>query len=500
MRLSDLLHTSYTHPIASGHSYHLHGANPETITLEGLTDDSRAATSSVAFVAVRGTHHDGHSYIASAIESGCRAIVIESLPEVLTPEVCYIEVEHSAEALGLLAAGWWGHPSDDLKVVGITGTNGKTTTATLLYRLYTQAGYPTGLLSTVCNYVLDRAVPSTHTTPGAPQLQALLAQMRDAGCSYVFMEVSSHAVDQRRIAGLKFSGGVFTNLTRDHLDYHGSVREYLYAKKRFMDDLPREAFALSNADDRNATVMLQNTRAKKLYYALHAPADYEASILEQYPDGTLITIAGREVLVRLVGAFNIYNLLAVYAVCRELGMPDQETLRHLSLLSSVDGRLETIHAPEGYTAFVDYAHTPDALVNVLETLRELRGAPRGAGERQIICVVGCGGDRDRGKRPIMAAEAARLADRVILTSDNPRSEDPVEIIAEMRAGLTPEDLTRVLSIVDRTEAIRTACMLARRGDLILVAGKGHETYQEIQGVRHPFDDREVLRSILSPSS
>lgn len=492
MILSELLKQSYAHPLARAHSYTIHGDRALGLDLANLVDDSRQAKADSLFFALRGASCDGHSFVPLVVQAGTRAIVLEKLPEELHPDVTYIQVPDSREAMGLIASCWWGHPSDAMQVVGVTGTNGKTTIATLLYRLHRRAGLRCGLLSTVCNYIEDEPIPSTHTTPGALQLQALLAQMRDAGCSHVFMEVSSHAVDQRRIAGLSFAGGIFTNLTRDHLDYHGTVREYLYAKKRFFDELPATAFALSNSDDRNGEVILQNTSARRLYYGLHSLGNYRAQILEQYPDSTELEIDGVEVVVRLVGEFNVYNLLAVYATALQLGMERQEALRQLSLLSSVDGRLETFRSCRGYTAFVDYAHTPDALVNVLETIRALRGKQAG----QIICVVGCGGDRDRGKRPLMASEAARLANRLLLTADNPRSEDPMSIIEEMKAGLAPEALARSLTIVDRAEAIRTACMLAQAGDYVLIAGKGHETYQEIKGVRYPFDDRVVVRSVL----
>lgn len=489
MLLDNLLERSYRHRLAARQRYTLQGASTTDIEIETLTDDSRKAQQGSLFFALRGATSDGHRFVPKAIEQGARAIVLETLPEELHPEVVYILVSDSHEAMGLIAAAWWGHPSDALTVVGVTGTNGKTTIATLLYRLWRQAGYPSGLLSTVCNYIDGEPSASTHTTPGAIELQALLARMRDAGCSHVFMEVSSHAVDQRRIAGIEFAGGIFTNLTRDHLDYHGTVMAYLNAKKRFFDDLPREAWALSNLDDRNGQVMLQNTVARPVYYALKNLADHRAVVLERYPDSTQLEIDGREVVVRLLGEFNIYNLLAVYGASLLLGMPREEVLRHLSLLTSVDGRLETLHSPKGFTAFVDYAHTPDALVNVLETLRELE-------PRSIICVVGCGGDRDRGKRPIMAAEAARLSDKLILTSDNPRSERPEDIIDEMKAGLDTEAATRTIAITDRAEAIRTAVLMAQPGDYILIAGKGHETYQEIQGVRHPFDDREIVKAFI----
>lgn len=461
----------------------------EQLEITKITEDSRAVTAGTLFVALRGTQADGHRFIPSAIEAGSRAIVLEVLPEELQEGVAYIVVPSSSEVLGLLSSALHGHPSRQLTVVGVTGTNGKTTIATLLFRLFRALGYRCGLLSTVCNYIEDEAISATHTTPSAPELQALLGRMRDAGCTHVFMEVSSHALAQHRVAGLHFRGGIFTNLTRDHLDYHGSVQEYLRAKKSFFDGLGKEAFALTNVDDKNGLVMLQNTRAEKYSYALRSAADYRAEVLEQYPYGTQIRIDGREVLVRLVGEFNIYNLLAVYGAALLLGVAKEDVLIQLSQLTAVDGRFQSfISEKRGYIAIVDYAHTPDALANVLETIQELKGR-----KAEVICVVGCGGDRDRGKRPIMAQEAARRSDRVILTSDNPRSEDPQAIIAEMKAGLSPEDLSRTLSITDRAEAIRTATMLAKAGDIILIAGKGHETYQEIAGVRHHFDDREILQ-------
>ncbi|MDO4691250.1 MAG: UDP-N-acetylmuramoyl-L-alanyl-D-glutamate--2,6-diaminopimelate ligase [Porphyromonadaceae bacterium] len=465
----------------------------EGVQLTTLTEDSRQVTHGTIFVAVRGVAVDGHNYIDKAIASGAKVVVTQERPEAPTPSVCYVLTPDSREMLGRMASAWHGHPSQSLRVVGVTGTNGKTTIATLLYRLYMSAGYPTGLISTVRNYVGTEAIDTTHTTPGALELQALLARMRDAGCAFVFMEVSSHAVEQRRIAGLAFEGGVFTNLTRDHLDYHGTLKEYLYAKKRFFDLLPSEAFALSNADDRNGEVMLQNTLARRKLYALNTLADFKGRILEQYADSTLLELDGQEVSVRLVGAFNAYNLLAVYATAHLLGMPKDEILRYLSALTSVDGRLEALRSEKrGYTAFVDYAHTPDALSNVLQTLDDLRQGARQR-EARIICVVGCGGDRDRGKRPLMAAEALRYADYIILTSDNPRTEDPEAILDEMQAGVSEGDEYRTRRITDRAEAIREACSMAQPHDLVLIAGKGHETYQEIQGVRHPFDDREIIR-------
>lgn len=468
-------------------------AELEALDIQVVTEDSRQAAADVLFVAVRGVHTDGHKYVPSAIASGARAIVVETLPEELTPGVIYLQVENSAEALGELSAALNGYPTRQLTIVGVTGTNGKTTIATLLYRLFRLAGYRCGLLSTVCNYIEDEAVAATHTTPSAPELQSLLARMRDAGCTHVFMEVSSHAMAQHRVAGIRFAGGIFTNLTRDHLDYHGTVEAYLRAKKSFFDGLDKDAFALTNADDKNGFVMLQNTAARRLSYSLKAEADYRAKILERHLFGTEALIQGHEVMLRLVGDFNVYNLLAVYAAAVQLGIHQEQALLLLSQLTAVDGRFQSYVSPSrGYVAIVDYAHTPDALVNVLDTIHRLK--KDGA---LVIAVVGCGGDRDRGKRPEMARESARRADYVILTSDNPRTEDPRAIIDEMRAGLSDEELGRTLSIVDRREAIRTASFIARSGDVILIAGKGHETYQEISGVRHHFDDREVVLDQMS---
>ena len=461
----------------------------ETLEVTSVTDDSRSVVPGSLFVALQGVHVDGNSFIPKAVVAGARVCVVQQLPAEQLPGVLYIEVASTAEALGLLSAAWHGYPAEQLQIIGVTGTNGKTTIATLLWRLFRSLGYKAGLLSTVCNYVDAEPVPSTHTTPSAPQLQALLARMLAAGCTHVFMEVSSHAMAQHRVAGIPFRGGIFTNLTRDHLDYHGSVQEYLKAKKSFFDGLPKGAFALSNADDKNGSVMLQNTAATRYSYALRAAADYRTRILESYPYGTLIELEGQELLVQLVGEFNVYNVLAIYAAARLLGLERSEVLVALSQLTAVDGRFQTLLSPRGYVAVVDYAHTPDALLNVLETIEELR--PKGA---RILCVVGCGGDRDKGKRPQMAQVAAQHSDRLILTSDNPRSEDPLAILADMKAGLSPDELARTLVIADRAEAIRTATMLAEPGDMLLVAGKGHETYQEIAGVRHHFDDREILQA------
>lgn len=458
-----------------------------------IAEDSRRVEPGTLFVALRGVHADGHLFIPSAIEAGAVAVLVEELPIDPQPHILYIEVESTAEALGIMSSHWYGDPSEELTVIGVTGTNGKTTIATLLFRLFRSAGYRCGLISTVCNYVEDEAIPSTHTTPSAPELQKLLGRMRDAGCTHVFMEVSSHALAQHRVAGVHYHGGIFTNLTRDHLDYHGTFAEYLRAKKSFFDQLDKEAFALTNVDDKNGLVMLQNTRAKRYTYALRSVADHKARILERHPYGTEIELGGRQVLIRLIGEFNVYNILAVYTTALLLGMDRDEVLRRVSELTAVDGRFQTLLSPRrGYIAIVDYAHTPDALINVLETIHEIKA--EGA---KVLCVVGCGGDRDRGKRPIMAHEAALRCDRLLLTSDNPRSERPETIVEEMKAGLAPEELSRTLTITDRAEAIRTATMLAGQGDIILIAGKGHETYQEIDGVRHHFDDREIVLEQIS---
>jgi UDP-N-acetylmuramoyl-L-alanyl-D-glutamate--2,6-diaminopimelate ligase len=443
------------------------------------------------FVALRGTAVDGHDYVEKALENGAAAVVCERIPEGLAGRAAFVVVPDAADALGLLLDSRYDRPSTRLTLVGVTGTNGKTTVATLLYDLFRKLGYRTGLFSTVCNYIDGEAVPATHTTPDPVTLHALLARMVQAGCQYAFMEVSSHALDQRRISGLTFAGGIFTNLTRDHLDYHHTVENYLKAKKRFFDLLPAGAFALTNADDKSGAVMLQNTAARKLTYSLRTPVDFKGKIIESHFEGAELWIDGREVHVALAGRFNAYNLLAVYGAARALGRTAEEALVALSLLRPVAGRFETLPAPEGFTAIVDYAHTPDALVNVLNGIREALN-----GKGRILTVVGAGGNRDRGKRPLMAREACRLSDLVILTSDNPRFEEPDAIIAEMAAGLTPNDLRRTLCIADRAQAIKTAAQLARKGDVLLVAGKGHEDYQEIKGVKYPFDDREVLKQLF----
>ena len=463
----------------------------DQLAIGQIVSDSRRVVPGSLFVAVRGVAVDGHQYIASAIEKGAVAIVCEEFPEELADKATFIVVKDSAYALGMLLSRSYGDPSQKLKLVGVTGTNGKTTIATVLYELFRRLGYKVGLLSTVCNYIDGEAIPTDHTTPDPITLHALIARMVEAGCTYAFMEVSSHSIDQRRISGLDFDGGIFTNLTRDHLDYHKTVENYLKAKKKFFDELPAKAFALTNVDDKSGMVMLQNTKAKKLTYSLRTLADFKGRILESHFEGTDLLINDKEVTVRFVGRFNAYNLLAVYGAAVSLGADPDEVLVALSAMHPVSGRFETIHSPEGFTAIVDYAHTPDALTNVLNSIHEVL-----EGKGRIITVVGAGGNRDKGKRPLMAKEAARVSDQVILTSDNPRFEEPDAIIQDMVAGLTKADLERTLCITDRAQAIKTATMLAKRGDVILVAGKGHEDYQEVKGVKHHFDDREQLRKLF----
>ena len=452
-----------------------------------LQSDSRKVCKEGMFVAVRGVTTDGHKYIPVVASTHVGAIVCEDLPASLEKGVTYIRVKNSSIALGKLASAWYGNPSAKLKLVGVTGTNGKTTTATLLYEMAKLEGYKAGLLSTVCNYVHDRAVPATHTTPDPLTLNALLSEMVEAGCDHAFMEVSSHAAHQHRIAGLTFAGGVFSNLTRDHLDYHGTVENYMNAKKMFFDMLPAEAFALVNADDKAGAYMLQNTKAHKYTYSLRSDADFRCKVLETRLDGTLLMLNNHEVEVRFTGRFNAYNLTAVYGASILTGFNPEEVLVNMSKLVPVAGRFQTIRGGNDVTAIVDYAHTPDALVNVLDTLRDIIGA---SGE--ITTVVGAGGNRDHGKRPMMAREAACRSDLLILTSDNPRDEEPDAIIADMKAGLTSEELRRTICITDRREAIRTALKMAKPGSVVLVAGKGHETYQEVKGVKHHFDDREEV--------
>ncbi len=464
----------------------------DAVEISSVEADSRRVAAGSLFVAVRGVSVDGHTFISKAEAQGAAAIVCEELPAELSPAVTYVVTPESREALGLLASAWYGEPSRQLTLVGVTGTNGKTTIATLLYEMFRLFGEKVGLLSTVCNYVDDRAIPTDHTTPDPLTLHRLLREMVDAGCRYAFMEVSSHSVDQRRIAGLEFAGGIFTNLTRDHLDYHKTVQAYLKAKKRFFDDLPQDAFALTNADEKNGAVMLQNTRAAKHTYALNTLADYKGRIIESRLDGTTLEVNGREVEVQFVGKFNAYNLLAVYGAACLLGENPEKVLIALSRLVPVSGRFQTLHAPQKYTAIIDYAHTPDALTNVLTSIREVVGR-RG----HVITVVGAGGNRDRGKRPLMAQEAAKWSDKVILTSDNPRYEKPQDILDDMLAGLDAAQRRRTLVIADRREAIRAATQLAQPGDVVLVAGKGHEDYQEIEGVKHHFNDREEVERLFN---
>ena len=482
MKLKDLL---------EGVIYRMIQGNLET-EIASLHFDSRKVGEKDLFVAQRGVHVDGHVFIERAIAAGAVAVVCEQLPERLVEGVTYLEVDDTACVLGILAANYYGNPSRELKLVGVTGTNGKTTTATLLYELVRLLGKKSGLLSTVCNYIGEEQIESTHTTPDALELNALMRRMVDAGCTYCFMEVSSHAVDQKRISGLEFDGAVFSNITHDHLDYHKTFRAYIEAKKAFFDQLPSQAFALTNTDDKHGVVMLQNTMARKYTYACKRLADFNVKMLEKHLDGTLLLLDGREVWVRFTGDFNAYNLLAVYSVACLLGFEREEVLSMMSLLKPVAGRFETLLSKTGVMAIVDYAHTPDALENVLSTVEGLRSSG-GA----IITVVGAGGDRDRTKRPEMAVAACKYSDRVILTSDNPRSEDPAAIIEEMRAGVSESDAMKVLAITDRKEAIRTALLLAKPGDFVLVAGKGHENYQEIKGVKYHFDDKEIIQEIFN---
>lgn len=460
------------------------------VDITGVNIDSRKISNGHAFVAMKGTQVDGHQFIPKAIELGAKAILCEDMPEDRTDGVTYVQVASTAEAVGKLATAFYGYPSKKLKLVGVTGTNGKTTIATLLYNMFRKMGHRCGLLSTVCNYIEDEVLPADHTTPDAIELNELLAKMVDAGCEYVFMECSSHAIAQRRIGGLTFTGALFTNLTRDHLDYHGTFENYRNAKKMFFDDLPKSAFAITNADDKNGMFMVQNTKATIKTYSMERMADFRARIIEMHFAGMYLNVDGNDVGVQFIGKFNVSNLLAVYGAARMLGKQPEDILVTLSTLHSVSGRLEPIQSPEGVTAIVDYAHTPDALANVLNAIREVDKTG------QIITVCGAGGNRDKGKRPLMAQEAVKQSDRVIITSDNPRFEEPQDIINDMLAGLNTQQMKKVVSIADRREAIKTACMLAKKGDVVLVAGKGHENYQEIKGVKHHFDDREVIREIF----
>lgn len=464
----------------------------EEVEVFGVNIDSRIVQKGDMFIAVRGTQTDGHKYIASAEEKGAVAIVCEVIPEKQNPEVAYIVVPDAQAVTGKLATTFYGNPTMSLKLVGVTGTNGKTTIATLLYELFRAMGHKCGLLSTVCNYIDGKAYPSTHTTPDAISLNRLLAAMVEAGCEYAFMEVSSHALAQERVGGLEFAGAIFTNLTRDHMDFHETMENYLKAKKSLFDNLPRNSFAITNLDDKNGPVMVQNCRGDVKNYSTRTICDYKARIVETHLDGMILEFNNREFSTMLTGRFNISNLLAIYGAAVELGKEPEEVLRIMSTLKPVSGRFETLRSPEGVSAIVDYAHTPDALKNVLGTINEVLH-----GRGNVITVVGAGGNRDKGKRPIMAAEAVKGSSRVILTSDNPRNEEPQEIINDMLSGLNDTQRKNVISIVDRKEAIRTACALAQKGDVVLVAGKGHEDYQEIKGVKHHFDDKEIIREIFN---
>ena len=485
MKLSELL--KHVKPIAV--------VGDSEVVITGVNIDSRRIENGHLFVAIKGTQTDGHRFIPKAIELGAKAVLCEDLPDanvIGDSDVTYVQVASTEEAVGPVATVFYGEPSQKLKLVGVTGTNGKTTIATLLYNMFRKFGHKCGLLSTVCNYIEDEAIPADHTTPDPIELNKLLARMVEAGCEYAFMECSSHAIAQKRIGGLTFAGGLFTNLTRDHLDYHKTFENYRDAKKAFFDGLGKDAFAITNADDKNGAIMVQNCKAKVKTYSTRSMADFRARIIECHFEGMYLEIDGREVGVQFIGKFNVSNLLAVYGAAIMLGKKPEDILVILSTLKSVAGRLEPIRSEEGVTAIVDYAHTPDALENVLNAIHEVLDGKGG----QVITVCGAGGNRDKGKRPLMAQEAVKQSDRVIITSDNPRFEEPQDIINDMLAGLDQKQMKKVVSIVDRKEAIKTACMLAQKGDVILIAGKGHEDYQEIKGVKHHFDDREIVREIF----
>ena len=460
----------------------------EDVEITDVNIDSRRIKDGHLFIAMKGTQVDGHKFVPKAIELGAKAVMCEDMPEEKAEGVTYVQVESTEDVVGKVATTFHGNPSTKLKLVGVTGTNGKTTIATLLYNMFTKMGHKCGLLSTVCNYIIDEAIPADHTTPDPIELNRLLDRMVQAGCEYAFMECSSHAIAQKRIGGLTFAGGIFTNLTRDHLDYHKTFENYRNAKKAFFDSLPKTAFAITNADDKNGMVMVQNTKATVKTYSIRTVADFKARIIECHFEGMYLEMDGHEVGVQFIGKFNVSNLLAVYAAAVMLGKSPEDVLVVMSTLHSVSGRLEPIHSPEGYTAVVDYAHTPDALENVLNAIHEVLD-----GKGHVITVCGAGGNRDKGKRPLMAQEAVKQSDKVIITSDNPRFEEPQDIINDMLAGLNAQQMKQVISIVDRREAIRTACMMAQKGDVILIAGKGHENYQEIKGVKHHFDDHEVVK-------
>ena len=461
------------------------------VAISSIVFDSRKVKKDSLFVATKGAADDGHIYIQKAIELGAIAIVCEEIPKDKNDQITYVKVADSTYALGVMACNYYDNPSEKLKLVGITGTNGKTTTVTLLFNLFKSLGYSVGLLSTVQNKINNTVIPSTHTTPDAITLNELLFKMEEQGCEFVFMEVSSHAIVQNRIAGISFTGALFSNITHDHLDYHKTFDEYIKAKKQFFNLLPSTAFALTNRDDKNGMVMLQNTKANKYTYALKNIADYKCKIIESHLNGLLLNIDNHEVWVKLIGTFNAYNILSVYATAVLLKQDITSVLTALSNLNSVEGRFQYVKSPNGVIGIIDYAHTPDALKNVLETVKEIR-----SGSEQVITLVGCGGDRDSAKRPIMAAIACEYSNKVILTSDNPRTEDPEEILNQMQAGINPVDVKKVLRITDRREAIKIACSFSSKGDIILIAGKGHEKYQEIKGVKHDFDDLEILKETI----
>jgi UDP-N-acetylmuramoyl-L-alanyl-D-glutamate--2,6-diaminopimelate ligase len=461
------------------------------MAIASVASDSRKVKKGSLFVATKGTNIDGHTFIQKAIESGAVAIVCEELPDTQENGITYVKVSNAGYSLGIMVCNFYDNPSEKLKLIGVTGTNGKTTTVTLLFNLFKSLGYSVGLLSTVENKINTTSIVATHTTPDAISLNELLHTMVEQNCEYVFMEVSSHAVVQHRIAGLNFTGAVFTNITHDHLDYHKTFDEYIKAKKTFFDMLPSTAFALVNKDDRNGVIMIQNTKAKRYTYALKSVADYKCKIIENHLAGLFLNIDNLELWVKLIGTFNAYNVLAVYATAVLLKLDKTNILTALSNLNSVEGRFQYVKSPNGIIGIVDYAHTPDALKNVLETIKDIR-----TGNEQVITLVGCGGDRDSAKRPVMAAIACEYSNKVILTSDNPRSEDPEEILNQMQKGVNPVDVKKTLRITDRKEAIRTACTLGNAGDIILIAGKGHEKYQEIKGVKHAFDDLEILKETI----
>jgi UDP-N-acetylmuramoyl-L-alanyl-D-glutamate--2,6-diaminopimelate ligase len=461
------------------------------VAVNGIAFDSRTVNKGFLFVAIKGQASDGHDFIDKAVAAGAAVIVCEKLPPTIHEKITYITVRSSAQSLGIIASNFFGTPSQKLKLVGVTGTNGKTTTATLLYQLFMSMGYRCGLLSTVVNKIVDKDFPATHTTPDPIQLNSLLKQMLEANCTHVFMEVSSHAVDQERIAGLHFTGAIFTNITHDHLDYHKTFDNYIRAKKKFFDELSSHAFALVNADDKRGMVMLQNTKAKKHSFGLKKMVDFKGKIITNSIEGLELEVNDQHVWFKLIGDFNAYNILGVYGAAVLLGENSVEVLTHLSSVRGAPGRFELVLPGSKVTAIVDYAHTPDALKNVLDTIAHFR-----SGNEQVITVVGCGGNRDKTKRPLMASIACRFSDKVVLTSDNPRDEEPMEIIRDMQAGVLPTEVKKTLVMADREEAIKTACMMAKECDIILIAGKGHENYQEIRGVKHPFDDKEVVVRML----